>query len=554
MGGNEPGAKEVIPEAVTDLRLRQATEGLTRREFLVGGAWALALGGIAPGFFRLLLGCAKRGLGLSPDLVAGAIRVALNADVETLDPAMHRSRIVEAVVRNICDGLLTRDTKMRYVPQLATSWKVEGETRWVFQLREGVKFHNGDPFTAEDVKFTIDRIIGALPDLPPSPRKDLLGPVAAAEVIDPHTVAIITEGPYPILPQKLVFFEICPKGYFQQVGPEGFARHPVGTGPFRFVEWRPGERIVLERFEEYYGGSPDIPPVGPAPLAGVIFRPLEEATTRLASLEAGEVHIAVGVPPEQAERVERLPHARLASTQGTRTFFIGLNCSREPFADLRVRQAARLAIDPEPIIEKFLFGRAQVLPGMLVPMALGFDESLPRPKQDVKRARELLREAGYPEGLEVTLDCEANDKRVAEAIAGTMRAAGIRAQVRVWKRDNLLHQLRRQQRDMFLTSWGNSSLDPSGILPVLFHSQGYSNFFGYRNSQVDRLLEEADRSLDPESRRQKYLQVQRILHAQVPTCFHFLLEELYGVAEVVENFHARPDGMLPMHDVVIREA
>jgi len=489
---------------------------------------------------------------LPAELLRSSVYVALDADVETLDPAMHRSRTVEAVVRNVCDGLLTRDAEMRYLPQLATSWRVEGETRWVFELRRDVKFHTGEPFTAQDVKFTIDRVIGAIPGLPPSPRKDLLGPVSGVEIIDEHTVAIVTDGPYPILHKKLVFQEICPKAYFERVGPQEFAKHPVGTGPFRFVEWRPGERIVLEGFDDYYGGSPDIPPLAPAKLGGVIFRPLQEAATRLASLEAGEVQVVVNVPADQAARVEELPNAHLSTAPGTRTHFVGLNCARKPFSDPRVRQAMRRAIAPDPIIEKFLVGRAQPLPGILVPMAFAFDESLPPPAQDVPRARRLLREAGCPDGLEVTFDCEATDKPIAEAIAGTMKAAGVRAEVRVWKKDNLLNQLRRGARDLFLTSWGNSSLDPSGILPVLFCSDGYSNYFGYRNPQVDRLLEEADRSMDVAARRGKYVQVQRLLHADAPTCFHFAAQELYGVADTVADFHARPDGMLPMHDVSLR--
>ncbi|UCH35035.1 MAG: ABC transporter substrate-binding protein, partial [Armatimonadota bacterium] len=297
------------------------------------------------------------------DLMRDALRVALDADVTTLDPAMHRSRTVEAVVRNICDGLVTRDPEMRYVPQLAASWHVEADTRWVFKLREGVTFHTGEKLTAADVKFTIDRVIGAIPGLPKSPRKDLLGPVAGAEIIDDHTIAIITDGPYPILHKKLVFQEVCPKAYFERVGPDEFATKPIGAGPFRLAEWRPGERIVLERFDEYYGGSPDIPPVGPAQLAGVIFRPLEEAATRLASLEGKEIGIAVNIPPDQADRVDNLSHAHLSAAQGTRTHFVGLNCRRKPFSDRRVREAMRYAVPPRPIIERFLLGRARALPG-----------------------------------------------------------------------------------------------------------------------------------------------------------------------------------------------
>ncbi len=532
--------------------------GLTRRQFLRDGARAIAVAGLGPGVLSALLsGCGRRPAsqsGLRPELVRGALPVGLDADVQTLDPAMHRSRTVEAVVRNICDGLVARDAEMRYVPQLAESWQVEGDTRWVFALREGVTFHDGSPFTADDVKFTIDRIIGAIPGLTPSPRKDLLGPVAGAEVIDPHTIAIITEGPYPILHKKLVFQEICPKRYFEEVGPDEFARRPIGTGPFRLVEWAPGERIVMERYEDYYGGSPDIPPVGPAPLAGVIFRPLEEAATRLVSLEAEEIDVMVNVPADQAERVDGLPSAHLSVAQGTRTHFLGVNCARRPFSDRRVRGALSCAIDPKPIIDHFLLGRAQALPGILVPMAFGYDDSLPPPKQDLRKAKALLKQAGYANGLDVTLDCEATDKRIAEAIAGVMPQAGVRAEVRVWKKDNLLNQLRRRERDLFLTSWGNSSLDPSGILPVLFRADGYSNFFGYDNPEVDRLLEEADRAMDPDLRAKTYVQVQRLLHRDLPTCFHFAQQELYGVSDRVQSFQARPDGMLPMHDVALTTA
>ncbi len=532
--------------------------GLTRREFIQESARALAVAGLGSGALSMLVaGCGRPPAarpGLRPELVRGALPVGLDADVQTLDPAMHRSRTVEAVVRNICDGLVARDAEMRYVPQLAESWEVEEDTRWVFTLREGVTFHDGSPFTADDVKFTIDRITGAIPGLQPSPRKDLLGPVSGVEVIDEHTVAIITEGPYPILHKKLVFQEICPKRYFEEVGPDEFAKRPIGTGPFRLVEWVPGERIVMERYEDYYGGAPDIPPVGLAPLDGVIFRPLEETATRLVSLEAQEIDIMVSVPPDQAERVDGLPSASLSVAQGTRTHFLGLNCGRKPFSDPRLREALRCAIDPTPIIEQFLLGRAQALPGILVPMAFGYDDSLPQPKQDIRKARALLREAGYADGLDVTLDCEATDKRIAEAIAGVMAQAGVRAEVRVWKKDNLLNQLRRRERDLFLTSWGNSSLDPSGILPVLFRSDGYSNFFGYDNPEVDRLLEEADGAMDPNVRARTYVQVQRALHGDIPTCFHFAQQELYGVSDRVRSFQARPDGMLPMHDVSLMNA
>ncbi len=549
-------AKRRAPKREPHSKAAPASRRLTRRELFAGGIRLTALAGLAPAALSgLLAGCGRDDLRpghLSPDLVKGSLRVALDGDVETLDPAMYRSRTIESVIRNICDGLVGRDADMRYVPQLAVSWNVEDETRWVFRLREGVQFHSGKPFTAHDVKFTVDRVIGQIPGLPKSPRESLIGPVAGAEVIDDHTVAIITEVPYPVLDKMLVFHEVCSKADFEELGPEEFAKRPVGAGPFRVVEWQAGERIVLERFDGYYGGSPAVPPVGKAQLAGVIFRPLEEVTTRLVSLEAREVEVAVNLPPDQAARVELLDGVSVSVAQGTKTHFVGLNCSRRPFSDRRLREAMRYVVDPRPIVENFLLGRARALPGMLVPMALGYDHSLPEPRQDMAKVKRLLGEAGYPDGLDVVLDCEASDKRIAEALAGQMRAAGVRAEVRVWKRGNLLQQLRSRSRDLFLTSWGNSSLEPLGILPVLFRSDGYGNYFGFEDEQADRLLTEAERTMDADDRAAKYREVQQILHREAPTCFHFALEELCGVADRVAGFQARSDGMLPMHDVSLK--
>ena len=303
--------------------------------------------------------------------------VGIAGTVVTLDPAMHRDRMTEAVLRNIFDGLVTRGPDARVVPQLAESWRMIDDRTWEFRLRRGVRFHDGSPCTADDVTFTIDRIIqdGAVAGRS-SPRRSLIGAVSAARAIDSHTVHILTTEPFPALVNMLPFIEIVPRAYVQRVGDSWFAEHPVGAGPFAFVEWRKGEHIMLRRFDDYYGGSPDLPPAGPARVRTLIFRPIPEPATRVASLKANECDLIQGLPPHLIPNIRRDPRTRLLDCPGTRTFYLGMNVTRPPFDDPRVRRAMNHAVDPAAVADSILQGAATVLAGPLVPGAIGFDPTL----------------------------------------------------------------------------------------------------------------------------------------------------------------------------------
>ena len=196
-----------------------------------------------------LAGVAVLPLGLSQ---AAEIRVGFTQDALTLDPAMHRKRETETVLRNLYDGLLTRDAQMQVVPELTESWEQIDDKTYEFKLRSGVKFHSGDEMTAEDVKFTFDRLIqeGAV-DGQTSPRASLLGPLKEVQVVDPHTVRLVLESPWPILPAMLPFQEVVNESFVEQVGAEGLATQADGTGPFRLADWRRGDAIIMERFEDY---------------------------------------------------------------------------------------------------------------------------------------------------------------------------------------------------------------------------------------------------------------------------------------------------------------
>ena len=198
----------------------------------------------------------------------GTVVVGLSDRMMSLDPADHRHRETETVIRNMFDGLVTRTIKNEVVPELAKSATLIDPTTWEFVLKKGVTFHNGEPLTAEDVKFTFDRIIteGAIeyPESHTSQRKGLTGPLESVEIVDDYTVRFHLSAPWPPALQMLVHQQVVPKDYLEEVGTKGFIEHPIGSGPFKFVEGKLDEMIVMERFEDYYGGADDLAPVGPA--------------------------------------------------------------------------------------------------------------------------------------------------------------------------------------------------------------------------------------------------------------------------------------------------
>ncbi|MFY9187144.1 MAG: ABC transporter substrate-binding protein [Bacillota bacterium] len=325
------------------------------------------------------------------------IVVGMRADkILTLDPGAYRDRDTETVIRNIFDGLVTRTWDGEVVPEIAESWTVPSGDVYIFKIREGVKFHNGEPLDADDVVFTFRRILedGAIAGQS-SPRKGLLGPLEKVEKVDQYTVKFTLANPFPIFPQALVHFQIVPKDYIEEVGDLEFAAKPVGAGPFKFKEGRLDDQIVLERFDEYYGGSPEIPPVGAAPARQVIFRMMPEPTVRVAALKAGEVHIIQQVPPDLASALAADRNIQVKNVDGTRVYIVEMNCRKPPFDDVRVRRALNYAVDWDAILTSIYGGNGIRLASAFLPSGFGFDPSLEPYPYDPEQAKALLREAGY---------------------------------------------------------------------------------------------------------------------------------------------------------------
>ncbi|WP_114377298.1 ABC transporter substrate-binding protein [Elioraea thermophila] len=484
------------------------------------------------------------------------VRVGFSQDALTLDPANHRNRETQTIIRNIHDGLLTRDPDMRIVPEIAEAWRAVDARTYEFRLRPNIRFHSGDPLTAEDVAFTFNRLVkdGAMGGQT-SPRKGLLGPMQEAVVVDERTVRLILGEPWPILPAMLPFQEVVNRRHVERVGQEGMQTRPDGCGPFRLVEWRRGEAIILERFAEYYGGSPDIPPAGPAQVDRVIFRILPENAARVAALLAGEVDIINELPPSAMRQVEASPNAVVAKVNGTRTFFVALNNAKAPFSDVRVRRALNHALDKQAIIARILNNTATPLRGVMSPDAFAFNPDLPEYRHDLARARALLAEAGVAEGTELVLDTTAALKEVAEAIAALLSRTGLRVRAQVWEGAVLTPMwqdpARRRERDMLLTSWGNGSLDPSDIMVPTLRTGGRGNTAGFSHPEVDRLLDAAETELDQAKRAEMYKRAQAIVTDQAPWIFLWLPQDIYGVSRRIAGWRPQADSRINLHRVRI---
>lgn len=506
----------------------------------------------------------------------GTIVVALSEPPITLDPADHRNRPSETVIRNMFDGLVTRDTRSGVHPELAVSLEWTDDTTLEIELRQGVKFHDGSEMTADDVVFTFERIINEnmieYPEVHSSPRKGLIAPLESIEKTGDYTVVMHFNAPWPPALQLLVHQQIVPKAYIEEVGTQGFIENPIGTGPFKFVSAEEGlEEIVLERFADYYGGAPDLTPVGQACVERVIFRVIPEASTRAAALLAGEVQIIQNVPSDLVSRLNENDNVVVKTAPGTQPKWVELNVNQPPFDDVNVRQALNYAIDKNLIIQEIYDGRAVELPGALSPFNNFVDESLQPYPYDLDRAHELLAEAGWEDTnndglldkdgqtLSFTIDTLEEHRSLAEAVANLFQEAGIDASVRFWEYSVVQPMLLGGERQAYLDDWGDSAFDPVGHFEAKWHGfvegqpYGRGNFSTYNNERVNELILQGETTVDPEERRAIYSEAQQIVYEEAPAVFLILPEEVEASLMGVSNWEPASDSRVNLHDVCLSQ-
>ncbi len=514
---------------------------------------------------------------VTPTPVPGRqVLIVAMADAPTsLDPADHRSREAETVIRNMFDGLVTRDTRSGVHLELAESLVWLDPQTLEIRLRKGVKFHNGSEMTADDVVFTFERIIGEnkieYPQPHTSPRKGLIAPLESVEKVDDFTVLMHFSGPWPVAFQMLVHQQIVPKGYLEEVGTKGLIEKPIGTGPFKFVSAKGLEEIVMERFDDYYGGAPDLQPVGPACVQGAVFRVIPEASTRVAALLAGEVDIIQQVPPEMVDVLRQTPGIQVKTAPGTRPKWVELNVNQPPFDDQRVRQALNYAVDKGLLIETIYGGRAVALGGPLSPFNNFADPELKPYPYNKDQALALLAEAGWKDTdgdgildkdgqpFAFVLDTLERHRTLGEAVAGQLRELGLDVTVRIWEYGVVRDLLIAGERLAYLDDWGDSAFDPVGHFEAKWHGRvegtpyGRGNFSGYNNARVNELIKLGETEIDEAKRHEIYNEAQFLVYEEAPAIFLILPEETEAASARVQNWEPASDSRINLHDVCLRD-
>jgi peptide/nickel transport system substrate-binding protein len=489
--------------------------------------------GLAQGVWAIALAAALIGLAGSP-AAAGAARgvltVAQGIDADTLDPQVTSSSAVWSITLNIFDTLITRDKEGKLQPALAVSWRALNNTTWEVKLRPNLKFHNGEPMDAEAVKFSIQRVLD--PNFK-SVFGTVLGTIAKVEAVDPVTVRITTKAPDPNLPSRLSMqhAQILPPKYSAEVGPRGLARNPVGAGPYKFVSWQKDEAITLEAVPGHWR-NPKI--------ARVIFKPIPEGASRVAAIKTGAVDIAAAIPP--------VDFASIA--QGDKTFGIEITSNRafllnmdtltfKPFQDRRVRQAINYAIDKQAIIKNTLNGFGKPLATSVIPEAFGYNPDIKPYPYDPGKAKQLLAEAGYPNGFEVGFDTTngryPQDKEIAEVVAGQLAKVGIKVNVQAFEWGAFYDGVKAKKRAPIHNIGMSSELfDADNTFSL--HFKAGTIWSRWNHPEFDKLVDVARSTLDEKVRRQALWKAGQIQHDEAPMAFLHQISYLYGVNKRVKNW------------------
>jgi peptide/nickel transport system substrate-binding protein len=451
-------------------------------------------------------------------------------DASSLDPALVSDNESVEVCEQIYDKLINFQPGSTQVePGLATSWEVsEGGRVWTFHLRRGVTFHDGTPFTADAVVFSLDRQRDpdhAFHRADFQYWRNTYQNIVEIQALDRYTVRISIDDPYAPFEANLAMFPVAIVSpvAVEQAGTD-YGSHPVGTGPFKLVRWSKGERIVLERNPDYWGGPPA--------LERLVFQTIPDERQRLIALESGTIDIAYSLLPQELQFVELHPDLRLHRTAAANVAYLAMNTTHAPFDDVRVRRAANYALNKEPIVKLIYQGQAMIAEGPLPPTQWGYHKLADPYTHRPDRARELLAEAAAAgrydpdkmHTLYVSSDPRAylpDPEGVARVVQANLDDVGLRTRLVVQPFDRHLGAVQAGEHDTCLLGWVGDNGDPDNFLFVLFDRQNTipgvaRNVAFLRDAELHGLLSWAQQSEDREEREQYYARAQELIHSLAP--------------------------------------
>ncbi len=480
------------------------------------------------------------------DRYGGTLRVAFQNEWAGLDPHIVSSYSSYQVLFNVVENLTKYDDDLNLQPALAESWEQSDDgLTWTFNLREGVLFHNGREMTAEDVKWSFDRLID--PDTGAGNAGNVGPADTQIEVIDDYTVSITHSEPVGILPQTLAFNPASGIIAQESLEDDGTISIPIGTGPFQNAEVDGTTRLVLEKFDDYW--QEEYPY-----LDQVVIEPIPDDTVRETALLGGEVDWVLAIAPQNFEALQENPDVVVDTAPQLSYDYIGMNLTREPFDDVRVRQAIALAIDRETLCEAGYFGLCEPVQGPVgtgSPWHFGYQPY----DQDIERARELLAEAGYPDGFEMELlptTQYGETVRAAQVLQQQLAEIGIEATINAPEWSEWLELEGNFMYDAYICNW-NGLIDADQYYYLQHRSDQVFNFTGYDNSEFDQLVDEGRSISDFDERYEIYEQANQTLVDDAPYIYMYNKEEIRAYAPYVEGFVVRPDQTNYFYNVWLSE-
>ena len=492
---------------------------------------------------------------------ANTLVVGLVAEPVALDPAQVTDLNSNRVGRRVVETLVAfADETTQIVPGLAESWTISKDgLTYTFKLRKGVSFHDGTPFNAPAVKFSIERQI-----VPEHPAAKLgkypfanyfFGNVKAVEVMDESTVRFILKE------ARASFLAVLTAGAASIVSPTAamksgldYAALPVGTGPFKFASWDRGQRVVLEKNPSYWRF--------PVKVDRVIFRPVTEDQARLTELLTGALDLIVGTPPDFVGQLENHPKVTLQKQVGAHVWYLGFNNAKKPFDDKRVRQALNYAVNKDAIVRDVLKGTGAVSKGPVLPGTWGDDGGIKPFPYDPERAKKLLAEAGFPNGFSTTLWVPESGSGMQSPVAmstviqSNLKAVGVNVTLQTMEWGAFLAKLRTKEQDLFALSWMAGSEDPDLVMYPLLHSSQWTptgpNRAMYKNPRFDEILAQARLTTDQAKRAELYREAQRLIHDDPPWIFIDHEVQTAAFAKRVQGFKLHPSFDLRVETISLK--
>ncbi len=470
----------------------------------------------------LVLTCSP--LTLTAAFAKDQLVVDLVNEPSSLDPHKQWNPDSYYVYRNVFDNLVTRNDAGEIAPQIATRWKYNSDAEIVFDLRDDVKFHDATPLTAKDVAFSINRIIN--PAFA-SPQLGQFNKIVSAAATGNHQVTVKTNGAYPALLAQLVKLSIVPQHVVEAKGDDGFNAAPVGSGPYKFVNWQRGVSVALERNDDYWGEK--------GAFKTAEFRAVPDAATRIANLQAGTTDLAVGLDADLAAQIENSATAKPLSVLTERVGYVKLNPNLPPFDDKRVREAVARAIDKEAITQGLLGGVDKPVDQMVTTSHFGYVDGIKGYAYDLEKAKELVKEAGATGKAVSFATAPAFDQRIVQAIAQMIGDTGLTVNIEMTDMATYLKRAQSEPKNQPAIAFGRWSCacqDADGVLFPLLHSS--SSWSSTSNPTINAALEDARGTLDEKKRLEDYKTVSTFIAEDVPLVPVYQAAIIYGAARQLE--------------------